>query len=64
MVVVLFKAGDQVPITPLDAVSGNGAKLVPAHIGATCVNVGDKIGLTATVIVTLVPHCPESGVKV
>ena len=37
---------------------------VPAHMGATAVNVGVTLGLTVTVYVVVVAHCPLSGVNV
>jgi hypothetical protein len=56
VVVVLFNAGDQVPVIPLVDVLGSGLKLSPTHIGVTAVNVG-VVGLfTVTVIVVVVAH--------
>jgi hypothetical protein len=49
---------------PLLEVVGNGAKVAPEHIGATAVNVGVTFGLTVTVKVVVVAHCPGSGVNV
>ena len=40
VVVVLFKAGAQVPVMPLVEVVGNCAKIVPAQTGAMAANVG------------------------
>ena len=64
VVAVLFKAGDQVPVMPLLDVVGKAAKVVPAQIGATWVNVGTMFGLTSIVIVVVVAHNPAVGVKV
>jgi len=64
VVVVLSKAGDQVPVMPLLEVVGNGARVAPEHIGAAAVNVGVMFGLTVIVKVVVVAHCPADGVKV
>src|SRR6478735_1082402 len=64
VVVVLSKAGAQVPVMPLVEVVGSGVKVAPAQIGATAVNVGVTFGLTVIVIVAVVAHCPAPGVKV
>ena len=37
---VLFKAGDHVPVIPLREVVGNGDKAAPEQIAATAVKVG------------------------
>jgi hypothetical protein len=63
-VVVLSKAGDQVPVIELFEVVGNADKLPPEHIGGTAVNVGVILGLTVIVKVVVVAHCPTVGVKV
>ena len=44
VVAVLFKAGDQVPVTPLVEVVGKGDRAAPEQIGATAVNVGVNTG--------------------
>lgn len=64
MVAILFKAGDQVPVTWLLEVVGNVDKLAPAQMGATAVKAGVTIGLTAIVIVVVFAHCPLVGLKV
>lgn len=64
VVAVLFSAGDHVPDMPLLEVVGNGAKVPPAHIGATWVNVGVTLGVTVMVSVAVVAHWPAEGVKV
>jgi hypothetical protein len=64
VVVVLSKAGDQVPLMPLLDVVGNGERVAPEHIGATAVNVGVTFGLTVIVIAAVVAHSPDVGVKV
>ena len=64
MVVVLSKAGTQVPVMPLLEVVGNGDKVAPEQIGATAVNVGVTFGLIVIVKVVVVAHWPAVGVKV
>jgi hypothetical protein len=56
VVVVLSKAGAQVPVIPLLEVVGSGDKVAPEQIGATAVNVGVTFGLTVIVIVAVVAH--------
>ena len=63
VVVVLFIAGDQVPVIALLEVVGN-VNEPPAQIAATCVNVGVVAGFTVTVIVAVDAHCPVVGVNV
>jgi hypothetical protein len=63
-VVVLFKAGAQVPVIPLLEVVGKADKVPPEQIAATAVNVGVIFGLTVMVKVVVVAHCPTVGVKV
>ena len=65
VVVVLFNAGDQVPVIPLVDVVGNGFNTSPTHIGVTPVNVGvTDGGFTVIVSVAVLAHCPEFGVNV
>ena len=64
VVAVLFKAGDQDPIIPFVEVVGNGANAAPEHMGATAANVGVTFGVTVTVSVVAVAHCPAAGVNV
>jgi hypothetical protein len=64
VVVVLFKAGDQVPLMPLLEVVGNGASVAPVQIGVTALKVGVMFGLTVIVNVVVVAHCPAVGLKV
>ena len=64
MVAVLLIAGDHVPVILLLEVVGNAAKASPLQIGATAVKVGVTFGLTVMVMVVVVAHCPEVGVKV
>ena len=64
VVLVLFNAGDQVPVYPLLEVVGKADKGAPEQIGATAVNVGVTFGITVMVIVAVVAHCPAVGVKV
>src|SRR5204862_279163 len=63
-VVVLSKAGDQVPVKPLFEVVGNALSVPPEQIGATWVNVGVIFGFTVMVIVAIVAHRPAVGAKV
>ena len=60
----MFKAGDHVPLILLSEVVGNGAKVAPEHIAATGLKVGVTVGLTVTVNVAIVAHCPTAGVNV
>ena len=64
MVVVLFKAGDQVPVIPLFEVVGKADKVAPEQMGLTALNVGVTLGFTVILKVVLVAHCPALGVKV
>ena len=64
MVVVLSRAGDQVPVIPLVDVVGKAASVAPAQIGATALKVGVMFGLTVMVRVVVVAHCPAVGVNV
>ena len=56
MVVVLSKAGDQVPVMPLVDIVGSADKVPPEHIGATALNVGVMLVLTVIVNVAVVAH--------
>ena len=49
---------------PLLELGGSGVNVAPEHIGATAVNVGVMLELTAIVKVVVVAHCPGSGVNV
>ena len=53
---VLFNAGDQVPVIPLLDVVGSGASVVPVQIGATAVKIGVTDVFTVTVKVAAVAH--------
>ena len=64
VVVVLSKAGDQVPVYPFSEVVGNALKVPPAQIGAIAVNVGSIFGFTVIVSDAVVAHCPAVGVNV
>jgi hypothetical protein len=64
VVVVLSKAGAQVPVIPLFEVVDSGASVAPEHIGPTAVNVGVMLELTTIVSVAVVAHCPVVGVNV
>jgi len=60
----LFNAGAQVPVNPLLEVVGSAVSVAPEQIGVTAVNVGVIFGLTVTVNVVVVAHCPAVGVNV
>jgi hypothetical protein len=49
---------------PLTDVVGNKGATVPEQIAATDANVGVTFGVTVTVSVVELAHCPASGVKV
>jgi len=49
---------------PLLEVVGSADNVAPEHIGATGLNVGVMFGLTVSVNVVVVAHCPTVGVKV
>ena len=61
---MLTTAGDQVPVMPLVDVNGSTGAVAPEQIGATAAKVGVTLGVTVTVNVVVVAHCPASGVKV
>ena len=60
----MSKAGDHAPVYPSSEVVGNAFKVPPGHIGATAVKVGVVFGITGTLRVVVVAHCPAVGVKV
>ena len=61
---MLIVAGLHVPVILLFDVVGSAGAVDPWHSGPTCVNVGVIELLITTSIVTVVAHCPASGVKV
>ena len=61
---VLFKAGDQVPVIPLVEVVGRAVNVDPEQIGAIVAKVGVTIGFTVILNVVDVAHTPVVGVKV
>ena len=65
VVAVLFKAGNQVPVTGIVLVddNGNGCSVAPEHIGPTAGNVGVVFGFTVTVNVVPATHPAEVGVN-
>jgi hypothetical protein len=63
VVVVLFTAGDQVPLIPFNEAVGS-VNDPPLQIAATCVNVGVIGWFTVTDIVAVVAQVPTAGVKV
>jgi hypothetical protein len=62
-VAVLSTAGDQFPVNPFVEFVGR-VKVPPEQIGAMGLNVGVCGAPTLTVIVAVVAHCPDVGVKV
>ena len=62
--VLLTGDGLQVPVTPLLDVVGRTGAADPLHIGAGVVNVGTVCGVTVTVSVAVIAHCPAFGVNV
>ena len=62
--VVLSKAGLQVPVIPLVDVVGKAESVAPEQIGAIALNVGVTFGLTVTVNVAVVAHSDAAGVNV
>jgi hypothetical protein len=64
VVVLLTVAGLQVPVMPLLDVVGSTGDVAPEQIAAIAVNVGVIFGLTVTVRLAVVAHCPVAGVKV
>ena len=56
VVVVLFNAGDQVPVIPFAEVVGKAAKVAPEQIGFITANVGTILELTVIVNVAVVAH--------
>jgi hypothetical protein len=64
VVAVLFNAGDQAPVIPLEEVVGNALKLLFVQMAAT----GAKAGVTGSVMVTervaVLAHNPAVGVNV
>ena len=63
VVVVLFIAGDHVPVILLFDVVGN-VNVPPLQMAGTCVKVGVTGWFTVTVICAVVAHDPADGVNV
>ena len=61
---LLFNAGDHVPVIPFKEVVGNAVSVAPEHIAATGLNVGVVFALTVMVRDAVVAHCPAVGVNV
>ena len=57
-------AGFHVPVIPFDDVVGNTGAADPGHIAGIDANVGTVCGLTVTVSVAVVAHCPAAGMNV
>jgi len=51
-------------VIPLLEVVGKADKTAPEQIAATGLNVGVTLGVTVTVKVVVVAHCPAVGVNV
>jgi hypothetical protein len=64
VVVVLFNAGDHMPVILLSDVVGNGISVVPEQIAATGSNVGVIIGLIVTDVVAVTPGQPPLAATV
>ena len=64
VVVVLFKAGDHIPVIPFVEVVGNGPNAAPEQIAATGLNVGVTGVVIITVAVATKAHKPAVGVNV
>ena len=61
---VLFNAGDHIPVMPLLDVVGRADNVAPEQIAATGVKVGVTFALTVIVIVAVVAQSPAVGVNV
>ena len=62
--VLLTIAGLQVPVIPFVDVVGSVGATAPLQMGAIALKVGNTEGLTVTVSVVVVVHCPTAGVNV
>ena len=63
---LLTVAGLQVPVIPLSDVVGSVGTVPPLQIvkDVPKLNVGAVLGVTVTLSVVVVPHCPALGVNV
>ena len=61
---MLTVAGAHVPVIPFVDVAGSVGAVAPEHIAGIAAKVGVMFGLTVTVNVVVVAHCPADGVKV
>jgi hypothetical protein len=64
VVVLVFKAGDQLPVILFNDVVGSGDNAAPEQIGATGLKVGVTGGPTLMVKLVVVAHWPAAGVNV
>ena len=64
VVAVLFKAGAHVPEIPFVEVVGKADNTAPEQTEATGLKIGVTLGVTVTVSVVVVAHCPAVGVNV
>jgi hypothetical protein len=64
VVVVLFKAGDQLPVIPLNDVVGNGTSVAPEQIAVTGLNVGVITAAIVTGVVAVTPGQPPLAATV
>ena len=64
VVVVLFKAGDQLPVIPSFEIVGNGAKALPEQIGLTAVKVETIDGRIVTDVVAITEAHPALAAMV
>ena len=65
MAVLLTVPGDHVPVIPFVEVVGNTGAVEPLQIGPTLLKVGIvPAGVTVTVNVACLAHCPVAGINV
>ena len=60
---MLMVAGNQVPVIPLGEVVPSVGATSPAQNGAMAAKSGVILGLTVTLRVCVVAHCPAAGVN-
>ena len=60
----LIVAGFQVPVIPLVDIDASNGAVEFWQSGPICVKIGVTTGLTTTVKVVVVAHCPAVGVNV
>ena len=60
---MLITAGNHVPVMPLGEVAASVGATDPSQNGAIAAKLGITVGLTVTLRVCVVAHCPAAGVK-